>query len=97
MCSTSFAANGIHQSIQSFSFNFLENPDSISGPVTVLGNSVTNEIYLGILKCAIFPLQKIFTSSSSNEHPGFSFIQAQSSSPNRSSETPNALIILSVI
>ena len=60
----------------------------------MLGNSVTNEMYLGILKCAIFPLQKIFTSFSSNEQPGFSFIQAQSSSPNRSSDTPNALEIL---
>ena len=45
-------------------------------PVTVIGNSVTNQTYLGTLKWAIFPLQKSRISSSVATSPARSWIHA---------------------
>ena len=77
-----------------YCFNFFSMVSFITNfwifPVTVVGNSVTNEIYFGILKWDIFPLQNCRTSSSFSVCPSFNFIQTHNSSPILSSETPNA-------
>ena len=59
-------------------------------PVTVCGNSSTNKMYLGTLKCAKDSLQKslIWPSLKSLEQSECNLIHADNSSPNLGSGTP---------